>query len=55
MSDIKEGETFIHNDVEYTAHSIEYNEFGNVVSIEDFNHDRIIFFKQQDNDNTTMA
>ena len=48
MADIKEGETFIHNGVEYIAHSIEHDEHGNIVSIEDFNHDRIIFFNNKD-------
>lgn len=47
MAGIKEGETFIHNDVEYTAHSIEYDDNGNITSIEDFNHDRVIIFKNE--------
>jgi hypothetical protein len=39
-----EGEKFIYKDVEYTVHSIEYNEDGSIMSIEDFNHDKVIFF-----------
>jgi uncharacterized protein YuzE len=48
MANIEEGGIFIHNGVEYTAHSIEYDEDGNVIFIEDWNHDRIIFFNNKD-------
>lgn len=46
-ANILEGEKFIHKDVEYTAHSIEYNEDGSIMSIEDFNHDKVIFFNNK--------
>lgn len=48
MVDIKEGQTFIHNGVEYTAHSIEYDDNGKIVSIEDFNHDKVIILNNKE-------
>jgi hypothetical protein len=39
--ELKEGTAFIYNSIEFIAHSIEYDNKGNILTIEDFGHNMV--------------